>query len=77
MTMTTHIRGKLLVEKVIEETGEVIAKAVRGNAESSWFVGVLVDGKMVNVMEVYPHITEIKQRKLILDLMERLPFSLY
>lgn len=72
-----QIRGKLLVEKTIDETGEVIAKAARATTESSWFVGCLIDGKMVNVLEVYPHLVEVKQRKLILDLLERLPFALY
>lgn len=75
----THIqiRGKHLVEKTVDGTGEVIAKASRADSESSWFVGVLIKGKMVVIMEVFPHITEIMQRKLILDLLERLPFCLY
>jgi hypothetical protein len=69
------IRNACLVEKLHGD--EVIAKAARADDQSSWYVGCLIDGKMVNVLEVYPHLTEVKQRKLILDLLERLPFCLY
>lgn len=77
MSLQTNIRNKCHVEKVNTQTGEVVAKAVRADTESSWYVGALIDGKMVNILEVYPHLTEVKQRKLILDLLERLPFSVF
>lgn len=75
--LQTQIRNSRLIEKINTETGEVVAKALRGDTESAWYVGALIDGRMIIILQVFPHITEVKQRKLVLDLLDRLPFSVF
>lgn len=52
--------------------GEVVAKAVRADTNSAWHFGTLIDGKMVNLGELYPHGPEVTQRKLVLAIIYRL-----
>ncbi len=59
-----QIRNKFLVE-VLSENGDVIAKAVRAGTESSWQIGKLIDGKMINYAEIFPWIPENVGRHMV------------
>ena len=52
--------------------GEIVVKASRADTNSAWHFGALIDGKMVNLGELYPHGPEVLRRKLILAIIYRL-----
>lgn len=64
-----HIRNSCNVE-YYNVSGEIVAKAVRGEVGAPWHFGVMIAGKYVQIGELYRHAPEHLVRRLIPDIVE-------
>lgn len=63
------VRRSTLVE-VVNQNGEIVAKAVRADTNSSWIVGRVIEGRISPVAEVHSHVPEVLGRKLVIAMLK-------